>query len=73
MTTETEREKCDRCGGDVPPEPQWGRAGERSDGDCPGHQRRDGMCGAFGPRAGYQQSPAAGGGRSDPARPDGGV
>jgi len=44
---------CDCCGGDIPPETQWGKRGERASGECPGRMRDDGMCGAFGARERY--------------------
>ena len=45
---------CCQCGGDIPPETQWGAAGESADGECV-HKRSDGMCGAFGPREEYEE------------------
>lgn len=54
VTTDRNRwEKCDNCGGDVPPKSLWGQPGERGDGYCPGHIREDDMCGAFASRDAY--------------------
>jgi hypothetical protein len=47
-------ETCDVCKGDVPPLSRWGAEGEVESGQCPGHRREDGMCGAFGPREAYE-------------------
>lgn len=45
---------CCQCGGDIPPKTQWGKDGESANGECV-RQRSDGMCGAFGPRAAYEE------------------
>lgn len=55
---ESEWRACYTCGGDIPPENQWGKRGESREGDCPRAQRSDGMCGAFAPRVRYQKSVA---------------
>jgi hypothetical protein len=55
-TTQEEWQTCDSCGGDIPPETQWGRRGERRDGQCPRQQRNDRMCGAFAARTQYRET-----------------
>ena len=46
---------CKCCGGDIPPESQWGQEGEGESGACTGMQRSDGMCGAFASREQYDE------------------
>lgn len=46
---------CHCCGGDVPPEPLWGKRGEASDGYCRGWVRPDGMRSAFARRESYKE------------------
>lgn len=53
-----EWQTCDVCGGEIPPESQWGKRGERASGYCPGHMRNDGMCAAFAPRTRYRDTRA---------------
>jgi hypothetical protein len=55
IRTRSDWEKCDNCGGDVPPQSLWGREGEKPDGYCPGHVHADGICGAFATSGAYER------------------
>ena len=55
---EPEWRRCNCCGGEIPPESQWGKRGERASGYCRGHLRDDGMCSAFAARDAYVDSRA---------------